>query len=76
MRKVPNDGDAKNPVLVPGRETDNESNSKSIRDRDSYTVTSKVTVTLAVTQTVTILRSLSTRVFETRTATAREHFAC
>ena len=35
-----NDGDATNPVLVPGRETDNESNSKSNRDRDSYTLRS------------------------------------
>lgn len=32
-----NDSDATNPALVPGRETDNESNSKSNRDRDSYT---------------------------------------
>ena len=56
-----NDSDATNPVLVPGRETYNESNSKSNRDRDSYTqwlqkwpwqlhtVTSKVTVTAALT---------------------------
>ena len=40
LRHSVNEGDATNPVLLPGRETDNESNSKSNRDRDSYTLRS------------------------------------